>query len=98
MAAPVRVRWTPLAVDHLESVHEYVSADSPATADEVVERILSAAETLARFPELGRNGRVTGTRELVITGTPFIVAYRIRRDQIQILAVLHGARRWPEKV
>ena len=93
----MRVRWTPLAFDHLGSVHEYVAADSPAAADEVVDRILSAAKTLARFPELGRHGRVAETRELVITGTPFIVAYRIRRDQIQILAVLHGARRWPEK-
>jgi plasmid stabilization system protein ParE len=97
MAAPVILRWTPLAIDHLESVHEYVAADSPAAANEVVDRILSAAETLARYPQLGRPGRVEATRELVVTGTPFIVAYRMRRNQIQILAVLHGAQRWPDQ-
>jgi toxin ParE1/3/4 len=91
------VRWTPLALDHLGSVHAYVAADSPAAADDVIDRILSAAEMLARFPEMGRCGRVAATRELVITGTPFIVAYRIRQDQIQILAVLHGARKWPKE-
>ncbi|MBH8572974.1 hypothetical protein I8752_08065 [Nostocaceae cyanobacterium CENA369] len=39
-------------------------------------------------------GRIAGTRELVITRTPFIVAYRVRADQIEILAVIHATRRW----
>lgn len=44
---------------------------------------------------MGRLGRVHGTRELVIPGTPLLIAYRVRKDGIRILAVLHGARRWP---
>ena len=49
------------------------------------------------FPYLGRAGRVTGTRELVMSRTPYIVAYRIHADVLEVLAVVHGARRWPER-
>ncbi len=45
---------------------------------------------------MGRIGRVVGTRELIITRTPFILPYRIQGNQIEILAVVHAARRWPE--
>jgi toxin ParE1/3/4 len=45
----------------------------------------------------GREGRVAGTRELVIRGTPFIVAYRLERNEVQILAVMHAAIKWPEE-
>jgi toxin ParE1/3/4 len=49
-------------------------------------------------PEMGRPGRVPGTRELVIPSTPFIVPYRLDGNTIQILRVFHGARRWPESI
>ena len=45
---------------------------------------------------MGRPGRVPGTRELVIPGTPYIVPYRVQGEAIQILRVYHSARRWPE--
>ena len=89
-------RWTRLAASHLESAFDYLALDSADAAGAVVDRILSAVEALERHPEMGRSGRVPRTRALVITGTPFIVAYRVRRDRVDILAVLHGARRWPE--
>jgi len=94
----VKLRWTPLAAGHLESAYDYLAADQPGAADETIERILSAVEVLERHPLLGRKGRVPRTRELVVTGTPFVVAYRVRADQVEILAVLHGARRWPERL
>jgi toxin ParE1/3/4 len=97
VAAPVKIRWTLLAVAHLESAHDFVAAERPAAAGKMMDRILSAIEALERHPDLGRPGRVSGTRELVITGTPLIVAYRLRRNEIQVLAVLHGARKWPER-
>jgi toxin ParE1/3/4 len=61
----------------------------------MLERIFSAIEVLERHPEAGRRGRVPGTRELVILGTPFLVAYRVTGKGIDILALLHGARKWP---
>jgi ParE toxin of type II toxin-antitoxin system, parDE len=61
-------------------------------------RIREQVETLSRFPHSGRLGRIEGTRELVISRTPYIVAYRIAGDTVRILRVLHGARQWPEEM
>jgi toxin ParE1/3/4 len=50
---------------------------------------------LERFPNRGRAGRIAGTRELVVSGTPYIVAYRVASDRTIVLRILHAARRWP---
>ncbi len=75
----------------------YIAADNPAAAARQTAAVLHAVEQLPRFPEMGRIGRVHGTRELVIPGTPLLIAYRVRKDGIRILAVLHGAKRWPRQ-
>ena len=54
-------------------------------------------ERLREFPALGRPGRVEGTRELIIAGTPYIVPYRVRGDTVEIITVLHSAQRWPDR-
>ena len=51
-----------------------------------------------KFPEIGRPGRIDGTRELIIQRTPYIVAYRIATKSIRILRVLHGAQMWPQEL
>jgi len=61
----------------------------------MLEHIFSTIELLEHNPELGRIGRVRSTRELVLKPLPFLLAYRVRRNRIEILAVLHGARKWP---
>ena len=94
----MKLRWTPLAVEHLESAHEYIAQNNLAVADNPIERILLAVEMLEKQPQMGRKGRLQGTNELVITGTPFVVAYRLRQDRIEILAILHGARQWPDRL
>lgn len=95
MAARVKISWTELAISHLRAAYDYVAADNPTAAEEVLRRIFSAAEFLVQHPNLGRMGRVEGPRELVITGTPFVVPYRTRGGGVEILAVLRGARKWP---
>jgi toxin ParE1/3/4 len=85
----------PLAEQDLEAAYDYVQQDSENAAKRLVKRIFSAVGMLTRHPLAGREGRVQGTRELVVVGTPYVIAYRIRREEIQIPAVLHGARRWP---
>jgi toxin ParE1/3/4 len=85
----------PLAEEDLEAAYDYVQQDNENAAKQLVARIFSAVGMFTRHPLAGRQGRVQGTRELVVAGTPYIIAYRIRQDEIQILAVLHGARRWP---
>jgi toxin ParE1/3/4 len=88
------VRWTQTALRDLESLHAYVSQDSEAAAARTVEKILAGLDAVERFPAMGRKGRVAGTRELVVS--PFIVTYRLKKDAIDVLAIIHGARRWPD--
>jgi len=91
----VKICWTDVAVADLKSVYEYLSEHAPARADTIVDRILAGIDVLEQYPNLGRQGRIDGTRELVITGTPFIVFYRLQKSQVEILGVLHAARKWP---
>ncbi len=55
-----------------------------------------AVSHLATQPGMGRPGRVDGTREFVVAGTPYIIPYRVRGETVELLAVMHGARRWPD--
>lgn len=77
---------------------DYIPEHDRTAAKRAVQRILYCVETmLPESPEIGRPGRVSGTRELVITGTPFIVPYRVQGHTIQVLRVYHGAPRRPDR-
>lgn len=91
------VVWSPRAIGHLVALRDYVAQDNPAAAGRVAGTILEAVERLADLPNLGRPGRVAGTRELVIPQTPFIVPYRVKTDRLEIIAVFHGRQRWPDR-
>jgi toxin ParE1/3/4 len=93
----MRVRWTREALGSLDSIAEHIAKDRPMAAERIVERIYDSLAHLARFPKMGRPGRVPVTRELVVSGTPFIIPYRIRRDDIEVITVLHAARQWPDR-
>ena len=93
----MRVRWLARARANLEAEAEHIARDKPLAADRVLETIRTAVGGLERFPAMGRPGRVMGTRELIIPGTSYIVPYRIRGEEVQILRVFHAARRWPTK-
>jgi toxin ParE1/3/4 len=56
-----------------------------------------AIDRLAQHPNLGRAGRVEGTRELIISNAPYIVAYRVVEGQVRILAIIHTSRQWPRR-
>jgi len=93
----MKIEWATDATRQLLAAHAYVAADNPAAADRLLLRITQAVKDLGSYPRAGREGRVEGTRELVIHNTPYIVTYRIKSGStIQVLAVLHGKRRWPE--
>ena len=87
------VRWTATALRDLASLHSYIADDNAMAASTVVETVVAGIDALARHPEMGRQGRVAGSRELVIA--PYVVAYRARKTSIDVLAIIHGARRWP---
>ena len=93
----MRVRWTVPALDNLESIQDYIAERNPAAASRLVNDILDRTDTLlSGNPEMGRPGRVADTRELVLPGTSYVVAYRLR-EAVEILSVMHGAREWPDK-
>ncbi len=92
------IEWTEQATQQLNQAYEYIAlANSNGVTARIVTRILNTVERLAAFPMSGRQGRVPGTRELVITNTPFIAAYAIDKARIVILALCHGAQQWPEE-
>jgi toxin ParE1/3/4 len=98
--APQKMKlvWTRRAKRHLRAAYQYWGREKPGDAAEtMLDRIFSAVELLLHHPEIGREGRVPGTRELVLNPLPFLIVYRIRRDKISIVALLHGSRKWPEE-
>lgn len=91
------LHWTDAALTDLGALHAYISTDNPVAADAMVRRIVDLVEQqLPHMPQSGRLGRVPKTRELVISGSPYFVPYRIEGDKITILRAIHGARPWPE--
>ena len=92
----MRIRWTEPAAAALAGIQDYIANESPRAAFEVVRRIRIAVSQLAVHPKIGRPGRVRGTYELVIHDLPYIVPYRIRKDEVQILSVYHTSRKWPD--
>lgn len=92
----MRVVWTEPAKRDLASARAWIAQDRPLAAANQIQRIVDAVGRLRDFPNVGRLGRRAGARELVVPGGPFIVAYKIRDDEIAILRVFHGARRWPD--
>ena len=92
----MRILWRPKAVRQLQAIERYIERDKPVAARAMQRRVVEAVSALAAQPSMGRPGRVDGTRELVIAGTPYIVAYAVINDEVRILAVFHGAQRWPE--
>jgi addiction module RelE/StbE family toxin len=94
----VKLRWTRLAIADLDCAHAYVDADNPTAANHLIDRIERTVKILRQHPAAGRSGRIEGTRELVVTGTPFVIPYRVRGNTVEILAVIHGARKWPDSL
>jgi toxin ParE1/3/4 len=91
----MRVIWTAQALGELEAIGDYIARDNQRAAVTVVTRILDLVDLLGEQPEIGRPGRIVGTRELVVTNTPFVVPYRVGENRIEVLSVFHGARKWP---
>jgi toxin ParE1/3/4 len=70
--------------------------DSRARID-AGDAILAAVDRLVDHPRFGRPGRAHGTRELVVTRTPYVIIYPVDPSEVVILRVLHGAQRWPPR-
>jgi toxin ParE1/3/4 len=90
------INWTEQASQQLDQAHDYIAlSTSKEVAARITMQIVTSVQQLAAFPMSGRAGRVPGTRELVISNTPFIAAFAIDKADIVVLAIYHGAQHWP---
>jgi len=93
----MRVVWGRTARRDLNELISYLLEESIQAAELVGNRIRDAANRLGQNPRMGRPGRIAGTRELFIQKTAYIIAYRVRSRQVEIVGVIHAARRWPSR-
>lgn len=91
----MRIRWLDEAISDLIEIRDYITNDKPQAAQAVASRIRKTVDLLKDQPGIGRPGRVEGTKELIIPGLPYIIPYRVKANTIEILRVLHTARKWP---
>ena len=87
--------WLKRALNDRDAQLDYIAEDNPLAAVAQGDRIDEQVDHLLLHPKMGRPGRKQGTRELVISRTPFIVVYRINGKRIELLRLLHGAQKWP---
>jgi addiction module RelE/StbE family toxin len=90
----MKLEWTLSAIRDLKAAGEFVSLHSPNAARRMAKRVDEATVNLIDYPHMGRPGRVVNTKELIVSGTPFIVIYRARGRVVQILRALHHSRKW----
>lgn len=90
------IRWTRLALRRLDQIGGYIARDNPEAAARVISRIVTAVDALVDQPGMGRAGRITTTRELVLADIPYIIAYRVTDNHVDILTAMHAAQQWPE--
>ena len=88
--------WTRAAIRDLTHVRDYIARENPSAAREVASHIVDSAERVLQYPEVGRIGRVNGTREMIIPGTQYLIVYRLKKNAVHFLRVRHGRREWPK--
>lgn len=91
------IAWTLVAREDLFDIRKYVAMGDLDLASSTVGQIVRAVELLSSTPAIGRPGRVKGTRELVMQALPYLVVYRVNAGVLEVLRVLHTARRWPPR-
>ena len=92
----MKIKWASIALNDIDEIASYISQDNTAAAYKIVNLIWEKSKLLEQNQNMGRAGRVNGTRELFIEGTNYIIPYRIKNNSVEILRVLHTSRNWPE--
>ena len=94
----MQIKWLRQALPDLDEAESYIAQDNPNAAAGVLLEIVRAVSMLERQPGLGRPGRVSGTKELIVPDTPYIVPYRVKDGIVQVLRVYHSSRKWPVRL
>lgn len=77
------------------SIGEYIAQDNPNAAEITDSHFVEMSVLLSRFPHAGREGKKSGTRELPVSGSAYILIYALQSESLRVLRVLHGAQQWP---
>ena len=93
----MKLRWTRAARNDRDRIYAYIEIEQPEAALRLDDRFSERASQLAAFPQLGRTGRVPGTRELSIAGSSYLLVYRVEGDLIWVVRVIHTSQAWPEE-
>lgn len=99
MKSLLKVQWTKTARQRLDEIEEFISVDNPVAARRLIRDIIGkSALKLSYYPQIGRSGRIDGTRELVFSDNPFILIYTVRQDTVTVLTVFHSAQNFPDSI
>jgi toxin ParE1/3/4 len=90
----LKLRWTRPALADLVEAQNYIARENPPAAQALAQKVWDAAENLCNHPGMGRVGHVEGTREWVVSDTPYLIVYRVRDEALEILRIWHGRRNW----
>ncbi len=91
----MKFAWTRQAITDLVEARQYIAKDNAVAAMQVAGQLVAAAKALVQNPEIGRIGRIEGTRELVVLKTKYLLIYRVDDKHVKILHVCHARRDWP---
>jgi len=87
----VKIKWSPLAIERLSTIAEWIAADRPDAADRLVEEIFAAVKRLGQFPKSGREVPEFQRPDLreIIYGK-YRIIYRVRKNSVEILTIRHS--------
>lgn len=91
----MRLIWARPAITIRRAIFDRIKKDNPAAAKRMVKRLRDRANSLQKSPRQGRKGRVAGTFELTVSGSPYLIIYAVTPNEIRVLTILHHAQRWP---
>lgn len=88
----MQIRWTPASVSDMQQISDYLGEHHSAYRQPTMRKLYEAAGSLKLFPDRGRLGREPGTRELLLPPTPFIIAYPVQQNAVEILRIFHASQ------
>lgn len=95
MERQYEVLWSPLALARMSEIRAYIVLENPTAAERLTMRIVALVGALQLQPRLGHPMPGTNLRQLIISGTPYTIFYRIRRNHILISTIHHSSQHLP---
>ena len=91
----MKLKWSRRALADQQQIIDFHAEIDAGLALDMIDRVEAAVNKLLDFPEMGRPGRVSGTREWPVKKSPFLAVYITGSNEVRVLRILHGAMVWP---